>query len=130
MLVLYRPSDLKSKDRKLKRGGASVLVNGAVFKTVSETARAGSGRFDSYTPPPTDCRIRIADCRSRELRLTTQEDSHYGCRTDESANSCLCVACDSIGREFAQNADRQRSKKSDASLRTVCWRKLSSCLPS
>ena len=34
------------------RGGASVLVNGAVFKTVSETARAGSGRFDSYTPPP------------------------------------------------------------------------------
>lgn len=33
-------------------GGASVLVNGAVFKTVSETARAGSGRFDSYTPPP------------------------------------------------------------------------------
>ena len=34
------------------RGGASVLVNGAVFKTVSEPARAGSGRFDSYTPPP------------------------------------------------------------------------------
>ena len=34
-------------------GGASVLVNGAVFKTVSETARAVSGRFDSYTPPPT-----------------------------------------------------------------------------
>ena len=33
-------------------GGASVLVNGAVFKTVSETARAGLGRFDSYTPPP------------------------------------------------------------------------------
>src|SRR5262249_48442555 len=30
----------------------SVLVNGAVFKTVSETVRAGSGRFDSYTPPP------------------------------------------------------------------------------
>jgi hypothetical protein len=27
-------------------------VNGAVFKTVSETVRAGSGRFDSYTPPP------------------------------------------------------------------------------
>ena len=39
--------------RGLKYGGASVLVNGAVFKTVSETARAGSGRFDSYTPPPT-----------------------------------------------------------------------------
>ena len=37
----------------MKYGGASVLVNGAVFKTVSETARAGSGRFDSYTPPPT-----------------------------------------------------------------------------
>ena len=34
------------------RGGEAVLVNGAVFKTVSETARAGSGRFDSYTPPP------------------------------------------------------------------------------
>jgi hypothetical protein len=33
-------------------GGEAVLVNGAVFKTVSETARAGSGRFDSYTPPP------------------------------------------------------------------------------
>jgi len=27
-------------------------VNGAVFKTVSETVRTGSGRFDSYTPPP------------------------------------------------------------------------------
>ncbi len=36
------------------RGGESVLVNGAVFKTVSETVRTGSGRFDSYTPPP-DC---------------------------------------------------------------------------
>ena len=35
-----------------QRGGASVLVNGAVFKTVSEPARAGLGRFDSYTPPP------------------------------------------------------------------------------
>ena len=33
-------------------GGESVLVNGAVFKTVSETVRTGSGRFDSYTPPP------------------------------------------------------------------------------
>jgi hypothetical protein len=28
-------------------------VNGAVFKTVCETVRTGSGRFDSYTPPPT-----------------------------------------------------------------------------
>ena len=36
----------------LKAGGESVLVNGAVFKTVSETVRTGSGRFDSYTPPP------------------------------------------------------------------------------
>ena len=35
-----------------QRGGEAVLVNGAVFKTVSETVRAGSGRFDSYTPPP------------------------------------------------------------------------------
>ena len=35
-------------------GGESVLVNGAVFKTVSETVRAGSGRFDSYTPPPAE----------------------------------------------------------------------------
>jgi len=35
-------------------GGESVLVNGAVFKTVSETVRTGSGRFDSYTPPPTE----------------------------------------------------------------------------
>jgi hypothetical protein len=33
-------------------GGASVLVNGAVFKTVCEAARAVLGRFDSYTPPP------------------------------------------------------------------------------
>ena len=33
-------------------GGESVLVNGAVFKTVSEPVRAGLGRFDSYTPPP------------------------------------------------------------------------------
>ena len=36
----------------MKHGGESVLVNGAVFKTVSETVRTGSGRFDSYTPPP------------------------------------------------------------------------------
>ena len=41
----FRPSGLSF-------GGESVLVNGAVFKTVSETVRAGSGRFDSYTPPP------------------------------------------------------------------------------
>src|SRR6266581_3302445 len=108
-----------------KCGGASVLVNGAVFKTVSETARAGSGRFDSYTPPPTDWGLLNADCRfwMPALRFLAKEDSHYGFRTDESTNSCLCVACDSIGRELAQNADRQRSKKSDASLRTVCWRK-------
>src|SRR5438132_2339606 len=99
----------------MKCGGASVLVNGAVFKTVSETARAGSGRFDSYTPPPTDCRIRIADCRFRELRLPAQEDSPYGCRTNESANACFCVTCDSIGRELAKDADWQRNKKSDAS---------------
>ncbi len=38
--------------RLLPSGGESVLVNGAVFKTVSETVRTGSGRFDSYTPPP------------------------------------------------------------------------------
>ncbi len=30
----------------------TLYVNGAVFKTVSETVRTGSGRFDSYTPPP------------------------------------------------------------------------------
>ena len=36
----------------IHRGGESVLVNGAVFKTGSETVRTGSGRFDSYTPPP------------------------------------------------------------------------------
>ena len=40
-------------------GGESVLVNGAVFKTVSETVRTGSGRFDSYTPPPIDCGLLI-----------------------------------------------------------------------
>jgi hypothetical protein len=46
---------LRSPDldfREIKHGGESVLVNGAVFKTVSETVRTGSGRFDSYTPPP------------------------------------------------------------------------------
>jgi hypothetical protein len=37
-------------------GGASVLVNGAVFKTVGEAARAVLGRFDSYTPPPKSSR--------------------------------------------------------------------------
>ena len=37
---------------EIKSGGASVLVNGPVFKTVCEPVRAGSGRFDSYTPPP------------------------------------------------------------------------------
>jgi hypothetical protein len=25
--------------------------------------RTGSGRFDSYTPPPTDFGVRIEDCR-------------------------------------------------------------------
>lgn len=40
----------------LRPGGESVLVNGAVFKTVSETVRTGSGRFDSYTPPPSASR--------------------------------------------------------------------------
>ena len=33
-------------------GGDSVLVNGAVFKTVRGSVRAFPGRFDSYTPPP------------------------------------------------------------------------------
>jgi hypothetical protein len=47
--------------RCLKKGGESVLVNGAVFKTVSETVRTGSGRFDSYTPPPRG--LSIAECR-------------------------------------------------------------------
>jgi hypothetical protein len=47
--------------RVLKPGGESVLVNGAVFKTVSETVRTGSGRFDSYTPPPGP--LPIAKCR-------------------------------------------------------------------
>ncbi len=37
---------------EISNGGESVLVNGAVFKTVSEPVRAGLGRFDSYTPPP------------------------------------------------------------------------------
>lgn len=52
------------RDLKLgfEAGGESVLVNGAVFKTVSETVRTGSGRFDSYTPPPDDCGFGIANC--------------------------------------------------------------------
>ena len=33
-------------------GGASVPVNGAVFKTVCELVRASLGGFDSHTPPP------------------------------------------------------------------------------
>lgn len=45
----------------MKCGGESVLVNGAVFKTVSETVRTGSGRFDSYTPPPPDWGLRILE---------------------------------------------------------------------
>jgi hypothetical protein len=56
-------SALMSFSRRLSSqilsGGASVLVNGAVFKTGSETVRAGSGRFDSYTPPPK--RLGIVD---------------------------------------------------------------------
>lgn len=46
---------LKREEERMsveKCGGESVLVNGAVFKTVGETVRTGSGRFDSYTPPP------------------------------------------------------------------------------
>jgi hypothetical protein len=41
-------------------------VNGAVFKTVSETVRTGSGRFDSYTPPPVgigDSGLQITDSK-------------------------------------------------------------------
>ena len=56
----FRPSGLtrEAAARRVFRrflkpsGGASVLVNGAVFKTVSEPVRAGSGGFDSHTPPP------------------------------------------------------------------------------
>ena len=33
-------------------GGASCPVMGAVFKTVSECARAYLGGFDPHTPPP------------------------------------------------------------------------------
>jgi hypothetical protein len=40
-------------------GGASVPVNGAVFKTVCELVRASLGGFDSHTPPP--CRFGIGD---------------------------------------------------------------------
>ena len=51
----------------LTYGGESVLVNGAVFKTVSETVRTGSGRFDSYTPPPGGSK-REAEAGSRRQR--------------------------------------------------------------
>ena len=47
-------TDLRFEISDRNDGGESVLVNGAVFKTVSETVRTGSGRFDSYTPPPKD----------------------------------------------------------------------------
>ena len=60
---VFAPPIIESENED--RGGASVLVNGAVFKTVSETVRTGSGRFDSYTPPPVniaDFRLPIADC--------------------------------------------------------------------
>lgn len=44
-------------------------MNGAVFKTVSETVRAGSGRFDSYTPPPVELRnAELRKCEIVELR--------------------------------------------------------------
>ena len=43
-------------------------MNGAVFKTVSETARAGSGRFDSYTPPP----IRQSAVSSEQEKLASR----------------------------------------------------------
>ncbi len=52
----------------LDRGGESVLVNGAVFKTVSETVRTGSGRFDSYTPPPEDRRQQAVGRRQKPDR--------------------------------------------------------------
>src|SRR5687768_5147913 len=62
----------------LRNGGASVLVNGAVFKTVSEIARAGSGRFDSYTPPPTTATRQEQEAGTDVLemacrRLVTQD---------------------------------------------------------
>ena len=41
-----------SRMKNSRRGGASVLVSSAVFKTVSESVRAGLGGFDSHTPPP------------------------------------------------------------------------------
>ena len=52
--VGFQASDSTGDACGFSPGGESVLVNGAVFKTVSETVRTGSGRFDSYTPPPTE----------------------------------------------------------------------------
>ena len=58
----------------LETGGESVLVNGAVFKTVSETVRTGSGRFDSYTPPPGP--LPIAKCRL-PIGLLRQSNDYF-----------------------------------------------------
>ncbi len=52
MLDRRRPPRVGFRGVLKPHGGASVLVNGAVFKTVCETVRTGSGGFDSHTPPP------------------------------------------------------------------------------
>jgi hypothetical protein len=47
-------------------------VNGAVFKTVSETVRAGLGRFDSYTPPPIECGLTDETMYWMELSIDAE----------------------------------------------------------
>ena len=62
LLDTRRPPRVGFQTISHRFGGASVLVNGAVFKTVCETVRTGSGGFDSHTPPPHNFRLRIAEC--------------------------------------------------------------------
>src|SRR5262245_57458501 len=66
-------------------GGASCPVMGAVFKTVSECARAYLGGFDSHTPPPNrmfvldGIVVRFRPCSSEQIVKAVQR-----CRRDRS----------------------------------------------
>jgi hypothetical protein len=73
----------------IHEGGASVPVNGAVFKTVCETVRAVLGWFDSDTPPPTKlrnlkCVMRnsISGKNSNERRIIERENAESRSQND------------------------------------------------
>ena len=64
--------DCRARDGR--RGGASDLVIGAVFKTVGRTRERASVGFDSHTPPPTLLQNRPLDKLSQHCRAIFRFD--------------------------------------------------------